>query len=415
MRDQLLIILMGAGSSVGAAAIGWIALRMLRGRSLRASLFASAATAVLAVVAGALIASRAMFISSHDAGVVLVVSLSGALVTLVLAFLLGRSLADDSRALSSALQALGDGGPPSGHRGPAATAPALATGELAALSRELAATGAKLAESRDRERALERSRRELVAWVSHDLRTPLAGLRAMAEALEDGVAPDPARYHTLMRQATDRLAGMVDDLFELSRIHAGALKLTLEHVALADLVDGALAEGQPLAKARGIDLTGVVTTTATVHGDIRELSRALSNLVVNAIRHTPADGRVRIEATEVRPAGPPADETGLSAAAAATDSGASAGATATTAEPQVRIAVTDACGGIPEEDLDRVFDVAWRGTQARTPEAAGPVGAGAGLGLAIVRGIAEAHSGDVTVDNIEGGCRFEMRLPVPVG
>jgi signal transduction histidine kinase len=395
MGDEFLVGLMGAGSAVGAALIGWVALRLLRGRSLRASLFASAATAVLAVVAGALIASRAMFISDHDAGVVLIVSLSGAFVTLVLAYLLGRSLALDSATLRSALRALGDDdGESAPHPQPAAE-PALVTGELAALSRELQATSAKLAESRERERALERSRRELVAWVSHDLRTPLAGLRAMAEALEDGVAPDPARYHTLMRQAADRLAGMVDDLFELSRIHAGTLKLTLESVALADLVDGALAEGQPLAKARGIELSGVVTTPVTVRGDVRELSRALSNLVVNAIRHTPADGTVRIEASEVPPA-------------ADAEPGAVPG------EPQVRISVTDACGGIPEDDLGRVFDVAWRGTPARTPEAADPVGAGAGLGLAIVRGIAEAHSGGVTVGNVDGGCRFEMRLPVPV-
>ena len=422
---------MGAGSAVGAAAIGWIALRLLRGRSLRASLFAGAATAVLAVVTGALIASRAMFISAHDAGVVLVVSLSGAVATLILAFLLAREVAADSKVLSSALQALGDGAPRPGHGTPEPVPAALATGELAALSRELAATGAKLAESRDRERALERSRRELVAWVSHDLRTPLAGLRAMAEALEDGVVPDPARYHTMMRQATDRLTGMVDDLFELSRIHAGALKLTVEQVALADLVDGVLAEGRPLAQARGIELTGVVSTTATVQGDIGELSRALSNLVVNAIRHTPADGTVRIEATEVpQPRVTAASPAGATAGSASVPA---AGPAAT--GPQVRISVTDACGGIPEEDLPRVFDVAWRGTPARTPQAPGPsgtapqaaagagpgagvgagVGAGAGLGLAIVRGIAEAHSGDVTVGNIEGGCRFEMRLPVPVG
>jgi signal transduction histidine kinase len=306
-------------------------------------------------------------------------------VTLALAWLLGRSLAQDSRTLRSALQALGQGDtvpapPPNGR--------ALMTGELAELHRELRTTQAKLAESRERERALERSRRELVAWVSHDLRTPLAGLRAMAEALEDGVATDPARYHVQMRQAADRLAGMVDDLFELSRIHAGALRLTLESVALADLVDGALAEGQPLARARGIELSGVVTTPATVRGDVRELSRALSNLVVNAIRHTPEDGTVRIEAS----------------ALAAADGG---------GEPQVLLAVTDACGGIPDEDLDRVFDVAWRGTAARTPEVESPVGAGAGLGLAIVRGIAEAHSGAVTVGNVDGGCRFEMLLPVP--
>jgi signal transduction histidine kinase len=133
-----------------------------------------------------------------------------------------------------------------------------------------------------------------------------------------------------------------------------------------------------------------------VHGDVRELSRALSNLVVNAIRHTPADGTVRIEASEVPAAADP-------------------GSAEAPGGMKVRISVTDACGGIPEEDLDRVFDVAWRGTPARTPEAADPVGAGAGLGLAIVRGIAEAHAGDVTVGNVAGGCRFEMLLPTPVG
>ena len=112
---------------------------------------------------------------------------------------------------------------------------------MAELSHELAATSMRLAESRERERALERSRRELVAWVSHDLRTPLAGLRAMAEALEDGLAADPARYHVQMRQAVERLTGMVGDLFELSRIHAGALRLSLQQVWLADLVDDAVA------------------------------------------------------------------------------------------------------------------------------------------------------------------------------
>jgi signal transduction histidine kinase len=118
---------------------------------------------------------------------------------------------------------------------------------------------------------------------------------------------------------------------------------------------------------------------------------------VNAIRHTPPDGTVHIEASDVSV---PADAEGLPD------------------EPHVRISVTDACGGIPEADLTRVFDVAWRGTQSRTPQAAGSdgiTGAGAGLGLAIVRGIAEAHSGDVTVVNVAGGCRFQMWLPVPVG
>jgi signal transduction histidine kinase len=253
----------------------------------------------------------------------------------------------------------------------------LSTGELDSLRRELAMTAQRLAESRERERAMERSRRELVAWVSHDLRTPLAGLRAMAEALEDNVAADPAVYHTRIRQSVDRLTGMVDDLFELSRIHAGALRLSLEHIPLADLVDEAVVGADPLARARGVRLSADVRTGRSVCVDVGEVSRALTNLVANAIRHTPSDGAVRVEA---------ADRDGYAL-----------------------LAITDACGGIPDGDLDRVFEVAWRGTPARTPEPQ----AGAGLGLAIVRGIVEAHAGEVDVRNVDHGCRFEVRLPIP--
>ncbi|NUR59782.1 MAG: HAMP domain-containing histidine kinase [Catenulispora sp.] len=395
MRDQLLVVAMGAASATGASLLGWVTLRALRGRSVQTALFASAATGALAVVAGITIASRAMFLSSHDAGVSLIVSLSGAAVTLLLVFLLGRGLARDSRTLRVALQSL------SGEESadPETRTRTLQTAELSRLARDLQTTRAKLSESRSRERALEQSRRDLVAWVSHDLRTPLAGLRAMAEALEDGVAPDPARYYTQMRHATDRLADMVDDLFELSRIHAGTLRLVVEPVPLADLVDGVLAEATPLARARGIDLSAKVTTpTPTIQGDIRQLSRALSNLVVNAIRYSTQPGTVTVEAT--------------------VDS---------SARPEATFSVTDTCGGIPEADLPHVFDVGWRGTAARTPPRALPradsgtgtdtasdadTASGAGLGLAIVRGIAEAHSGTVTVANVLGGCRFGLHIPV---
>jgi signal transduction histidine kinase len=250
-----------------------------------------------------------------------------------------------------------------------------ASAELAALSRELEAARVRLADSRARESALEASRRELVAWVSHDLRTPLAGIRAMAEALEDDVAEDPVRYRKQIRMEVDKLAGMVDDLFELSVINAGALRLSLDRIWLADLVSDTLAGAHALARERGVALRGHAAGNVAVRADGRELTRLMSNLVVNAIRHTPSDGTVEIHLS--------------------------------TEEGRARIAVTDGCGGIPEEDLPRVFDVAWRGTNARTP---GPDG-GAGLGLAIVRGIVEAHAGQITVANIAGGCRFEISLP----
>ncbi|HEV2345746.1 MAG TPA: HAMP domain-containing sensor histidine kinase [Actinocrinis sp.] len=373
MSDLFLIVLTGAGSAIGVGVIGLALLRVLRGRSLRLKLFAVATFTVLAMAAGVLAAAQAMFLSQHDFGVTLVVCIAAGLVAMAMAIPLARGVTADSRALREALRALGDAEP-----GQDRTA-TLATAELDDLRRELATTAARLAESRERERALERSRRELVAWVSHDLRTPLAGLRAMAEALEDGVATDPLRYHTQIRMSVDRLAAMVDDLFEMSRIHAGALRLTLERVALTDLVDEAVIGADPLARACGVLLEADVRTPLAVRVDPRELSRVLTNLVANAIRHTPSDGAVRVEATE--------------------------------RDGRAVLAVVDACGGIPEEDLDRVFEVAWRGTAARTPE---PL-AGAGLGLAIVRGIVEAHSGEVDVRNVVGGCRFEVRLPVPVG
>jgi signal transduction histidine kinase len=187
---------------------------------------------------------------------------------------------------------------------------------------------------------------------------------------------------------------MVDDLFELSRIHAGALQLTVEHVLLEDAISEALAVSSPIAAARGVRLGGYAEPGAAVLADPRELGRVIANLVTNAIRHTPSDGAVEV-------------------------SGRSRG-------DAVELSVSDECGGIPEEDLDRVFDVAWRGTAARTPVSASapsglgsddasadaaPLGSGAGLGLAIVRGIVEAHRGSVRVENVVSGCRFLVELP----
>jgi signal transduction histidine kinase len=211
--------------------------------------------------------------------------------------------------------------------------------------------------------------------VSHDLRTPLAGMQAMTEALEDGVVTDPARYLARMRTDIDRMSGMVDDLLALSRLQSDALRLSLEHVSVADLVSDSLAAAQPLADAGRVRLSGSAEGAVPAVVDSRELSRALGNLLVNAIRHTPPDGSITMRA-RTEPTGPV-------------------------------IVVSDQCGGIPEPDLDRVFEPGWRGSFARTPSP----GDGAGLGLAIVRRVAEAHGGEVEVRNQGGGCRFELRLP----
>ncbi|MEV7214437.1 HAMP domain-containing sensor histidine kinase [Kitasatospora cineracea] len=385
MKDLLLIALFAALGAAAAGLLGLAALRLLRRRSLALTLFAVAVVSVLAVTSGTFAVARAMFLSHHDLGVVVTVLAMASVVALLTAALLGRQVTAGGRALAAAARTVGgDSGftPPDRPLGR----------ELAEVSAELAATSARLAESRDRERALDTSRRELIAWISHDLRTPLAGLRAMAEALEDGVAEQPERYLARIRTEVERLTGMVDDLFELSRIQAGALALAPSRVSLHDLVDDALAGAHPLARQRGVRLEGVRpegrrVEPAPVEADPREITRVIGNLLVNAIRATPPDGVVAVSAHR------DADT--------------------------VVLAVTDGCGGIPESDLPRVFETGWRGTAARTPRPTGPVGpgapeatdSGAGLGLAIVRGIVEAHAGRARVRNVDGGCCFEITLP----
>src|SRR6201997_273961 len=364
---QIVLIAVGCTSAVGLAGMGVI--RLLRRASLRLSVQASGIVLVLAIVAGTLGTARAMFLSQHDLGVVVMVCVVAGIEAAVFSWLLGRQISSSSSALRQAARALG--GEAGLFRPPALPLAA----EFAALSRELTDTSAKLAKSRARERALEQSRRQLVAWISHDLRTPLAGLRAMAEALEDGLAADPPRYHKQMRVEAERLASRVDDLFELSRIHSGTLHLSHHEITLDDLVSDVLASTEALARERGVRLAGTATGQLAVRADPRELSRALTNLLANAIRFTPAGGCVDVTAR-------PEHEDAL-------------------------VSVTDGCGGIPEADLPYVFDLAWRGTDARSPAP----DSGAGLGLAIVRGVVEAHRGSVRVANTLDGCRFEMRLP----
>jgi signal transduction histidine kinase len=367
MSDPVAVVLVGAAWSGGVGVLGFVVAWRLRRGSLRWLPTGVAVVAVAAVVAGVVGTARAMFLSSHDFHVVLLVVLVAGVVALGFSVLLGATVVGWSRSLREDARRFGESGEfVSLGGGPV---------EFQQLSDELTRTSARLAESRRRESRLEESRRELVSWVSHDLRTPLAGLRAMTEALEDGLAEDPSRYHEQVRAEVDRMVRMVDDLFELSRIHAGVLPLAVQTLELGDLVSETIAGADPVARARRVHLGGSVPAGVLVRADPGGLSRVVANLVMNAIRHTPADGSVQITGRAV-PDG-------------------------------VELSVSDGCGGIPDEDLDRVFDLAWRGGSARTPAS----DSGAGLGLAIVRGIVEAHQGRVTVRNEASGCRFLVRIP----
>jgi signal transduction histidine kinase len=288
---------------------------------------------VVSVGVGALVAAEAMFVSSHDLSALVVI-------------VCGASTAGVLGAL--------------------------------ALARELAAARREVDEAHERERLVEQSRRELVAWVSHDLRTPLAGIRAMVEAIDDGVVTDDAtvhRYHRQMAHDVDTLSRLIDDLFELSRIEADALELTFETVPLDVIVADAVAAVSSFARAKQVTVTvDELGCAAEVTASPRELTRVVRNLLENAIKHTPRGGQVVVQAGE-------------------------GGSVAT-------ISVADQCGGIPEPDLERVFDVAYSGNHARSPDSGG------GLGLAIARGFVEAHQGEIHVLNVDAGCCFTVRVPL---
>ncbi|MEV4758373.1 ATP-binding protein [Micromonospora sp. NPDC049559] len=337
MRDLALIFAIALGAALVVGLAGALLLRFLRHTSITVHLCVLLTVTVVAVVVGVAAVAEAMFLSRHDLEVVLITVAAAATVSLAVGGHFGRRLA-------------------------------------------LAAVWAD--QARERERRLEKGRRDLVAWVSHDLRTPLAGLRAMAEALEDRIVSDPetvGEYHRRIRRETDRMTRLVDDLFELSRINAGALQLSLTAVPLGEVVSDALAGAAPLAAARRIRLVAAESGWPTVAASEPELARVIANLLLNAVRYTPPDGTVRIEAGRERDA--------------------------------AWLAVSDTCGGIPPADLPRLFEVAFRGEPARTPaQANSGGGASGGLGLAIVRGLVEAHGGRVDVQNTGDGCRFVVHL-----
>jgi signal transduction histidine kinase len=348
-HDVLAIAGVALAGALVIALPGALVLRWMRGWPITLHICALLAITVLAVLAGVVGVAQAMFLNEHDLRVLLVVISLAGLVSLSIGWWLGRRLARDAMWAD---------------------------------------------EARARERQGEASRRDLVAWVSHDLRTPLAGMRAMAEALEDGVVTEPetvAEYHRRIRVETDRMAGLVDDLFELSRINAGALRLTPANVPLGDVISDAVASAAPLAAARHIRLVAGDSGWPVVRASEPELSRIVANLLRNAIRYTPSEGTVTVTGGQDGDGG--------------------------------WFAVSDTCGGIPAGDLDRVFDVAFRGEAARSPVSLSPVsasptteraeGAGGGLGLAIVRGLVEAQRGAVDVSNIGAGCTFRVRLPAP--
>ena len=349
-------LLVALGTLVAGVAAALVLRRL---PSIRLQLAGLGLLAVALPLAAVLVSGVVMFDSEHDLTILLVAAACST-AALAAAGLLGGSIL---RALERVRTA----------------SSAIAGGDLAARAPEdgpieLAELGASFNEMAASVEELFDARRQLVAWASHDLRTPLASMKAMLEAVEDGLV-EPERYVPALKQQVDALGILVDDLFELARLDAGVLSLELREAPLAGVVRSALGGLEAEAEARRVALAARIDGDPTAICAPDKVERVLLNLLTNAIRHTPSDGSV---AVVVEPF-----------------------------EREVRVSVEDTGEGIPADSTRRVFDHFWRGDRSRTSETGG-----AGLGLAIAHGLVEAQGGRIWAENVAGGgARISFTLP----
>jgi signal transduction histidine kinase len=350
--------------------------RQLGSASLRLRFGAVAALASCFALSNLVVLSWAMFVNPHDAALLGALLVYSVAVGMAVALLLGKSTAAAVERLEHAAHRLGRGD---------LTArtdddePAMVDSggpELWMLARTLDEMAERLQQAQARERDAEAVRRDLISAVSHDLRTPLASLRAMVEAVADEVIDDPAslrRYSFEMGRSVGQLSKLVDDLFELAQLEAGVIATETRRSRLGEIVETALATVAVPAAEKGLRLVAEVDTTADLTCSPR-LERVLLNLLHNAVQHTPANGTVRLAAT--------------------------------LRDDWIELAVENTGSGIRREDLDRVFDPFFRADPARH-------GPGAGLGLALSRRIVEAMGGRISAESVAaGGARFAVSLPL---
>ena len=351
-----------AGLLLAHAAVGWrwrlVGLR----RQFAVAATVVAGTTLVAVMTGA----AEMFVSDHDATLVGAVVIGATVIALRSAQLLSAGVLGDIDRVRGALASVGEG------RRDVRVA-LRGRDELAELASAVTLMIERLSAEEQRREDADRARRDLVAAVSHDLRTPIASLRLIAEAVEDGIVE--GEYLHEMQIHLRALSLMIDDLFELSRLEAGDIAWTMERLELADLVDETVSAMQSQARSRSVAVDAEIPTgLGAARGDPARVQRVLFNLLQNAIQHTPADGTVTVRAES--------------------------------AADRIEIEVSDTGTGIAAEDRSRVFEPFVRGGDDRSRGSAG-----AGLGLAIARAIVERHGGDIWLAEGDRGTRIRFSLP----
>lgn len=378
---QLLLLYMGGSSifTVGGVYMLYKRRWLHHLKSLRWTLLSIILLTVSLVFANVLFTLRLMYISQHDVVLTTALLIFAGIIAVISAMLIASSLIERIHQLAEATGRLAHGQLDT-------RVPTTGNDELAQLATMFNQMAAALETVDQQKRLLEQSRRDLVAWASHDLRTPLAAIRAMNEAMLDGVVTDPEtvrRYRQQIHQELQHLGQLIDDLFEIAQMDAGHLKLNRRLTALPDLIATAVTSISARASEKGIEVVSEIEDGLPLL-DIApdKIQRVLYNLIDNALHHTPAGGRVTLSARRCDPQHSPY---------------------------RLEISVHNTGSTIAPEDLPHVFERFYRGERSRARTSSGY--RGTGLGLAIANGIVEAHGGTIKAQStLQNGTTFTFTL-----
>jgi len=377
LKELGLMALYLGGTALVSALAGYIAYRLgwiNFSPTLRWTLLGGYALASILTFLNVWFSARMMFASDHDLllAVILLVFASG--IAMVLGYFLSTTVTERIQLLKSAAEKLAEGDLQT-------RVPVQGRDEVAGLAATFNQMAEQLQTADQKQRELESLRRDLIAWVSHDLQTPLTSMRAILEALSDGVVEDPEtvkRYLNTAQRDVRNLSALIDDLFQMAQLDAGGFPLHRADASLSDLVSDTLESFTELAKQQAVTLEGNVDSDVDpVLMDTQAIGRVLNNLISNSLRHTSNNGRVSVWVRR-------------------TTQG-------------VEVTVSDTGAGIRADDLPRIFERFYRGEKSRNRGTGG-----AGLGLAIARGIVQAHGGDIKAesDGVPGkGTQFTFYIP----
>jgi signal transduction histidine kinase len=373
--DLQLMALFLTTTSVITLFVGYVAYRLgwiSRAPSLRWALISTYLISSMLTFVNVWLTARLMFVSEHDLllGTILLGFASG--IALALGYFFTETLMTRITKLKGTVREVRRG---------ALEARAEIDGqdEITELAEAFNSMVAQMETVVKKQQELDALRKDLITWVGHDLQTPLASIRAIVEALADGVVDDPAtrtRYLNSAKHDIQSLSNLIDDLFELAQLDAGGLRLDIQTNSLSDLISDTLESFSARAHEMGIKLTGEIDENVDpVRMDVSRIGRVLNNLMSNALRHTPAKGEIHLSAKPT--------------------------------DGSVEVEVRDTGEGFSEEDLPHLFERFYRGEKSRN-KATG----GVGLGLAIAKGLVEAHGGKIWADLLsESGSRFVFTLP----